>query len=344
MSRPTDRRTLDPEFRCDPLTEEWVIIASERRLRPNASQIDTHADEAVDQSNCPFCPGNEEQTPPELARIAAEESDRWLARVIPNRYPAVRHDAVLREPTNDPAAWQAGVGRHELVIETPVHRPSLAGMSPPHLAQVLLVFRDRLRDFAADERLAFGLLFKNTGLEAGASQPHTHTQIIGMTIVPPRVDREVRGARAYRQQTGRCYFCDEMVANRRDAVRLLADSDGIVAWAPFASRFPYEFWVAPADHAADYRDLTEAEANRLAGVLLRLLTALERVLDRLAYNMVLHTVPFRSPADSEAAYHWHLEITPRLSGLAGCEIGGGLALNPVPPEEAAERLRAEMPS
>jgi UDPglucose--hexose-1-phosphate uridylyltransferase len=329
-----------PQLRKDPVVDRWVLIAPERAAKPTEIEDPGHlAHHAV----CPFCEGQEHDTPHELLALRAPgtrpDAPGWRIRVVPNRFPAVRRDAAP-QPIADPLfALQPGYGAHEVVIECPHHEPSLAVLPADHVRDLFAVYRDRLAALRTNPRLAYVQVFKNHGVGAGASVEHAHSQILGLPRVPRLVQDELDGAAVYHRTHDRCVFCDLLARELASGERVVLAGEHCVAFAAYAGRFPYETWVLPRRHAAHYDRLTAAELADVAAVVRAVLRRLGMVAKDPTYNYILHTAP---PAAGELPhYHWHWEILPRLTGIAGYELASGYFLNPVPPEAAAARLRGK---
>ena len=328
-----------PELRKDPVVGRWVIIATERARRPS-----DFAAEPVRprQTACAFCEGHEHQTPPEI--LAGRPPDGrpngpgWTYRVVPNKYPALRIEGELEPAGEGLFDRMNGVGAHEVVIETPHHGASLAGLSVDAVTDVLCAFRERMLDLKKDPRFAYVLVFKNHGEAAGASLEHPHSQLIATPIIPIKVSEELAGSAQYYDLKERCVWCDMVRQERRGGGRLIVESHDFAALAPFAPRFPFETWILPTHHRAAFEESTEEELRGAATILGEVLRRVDRVLGEPAYNFMLHTAPFRE-AQLES-FHWHLEVIPKLTRVAGFEWGSGFFINPVPPEDAAEALRA----
>ena len=330
-----------PELRKDPVVGRWVIIATERAQRPSdfaAEPVRPHG------TACVFCEGREDQTPPEI--LAGRPPDGqpngpgWTYRVVANKFPALRIEGELEPVGEGLFDRMNGVGAHEVVIETPLHGASLAGLPVDAVADVMLAFRERMLDLKKDPRFAYVLVFKNHGEAAGASLEHPHSQLIATPIIPIMVFEELAGSAQYYALKERCVWCDLVRQERRGGGRMILESQEFVAVAPFAPRFPFETWVLPGRHRAAFEDSTEEELRAVAGILGELLRRMNRVLGEPPFNFMLHTAPFRE-AQLES-FHWHLEVIPKLTRVAGFEWGSGFFINPVPPEDAAEALRASV--
>ncbi len=330
-----------PDLRKDPIVGRWVIIAKNRAKRPHESVDGAVARPAG--AFCPFCEGHESHTPHEIAAYRQPGTHRdqpgWRVRVVPNKFPALEIEGDPSQREQGIYSMMGGVGAHEVIVETPQHVTSTTELSAESLRDVLWMYRERLLDLQKDKRLVYGMIFKNVGSAAGASLDHSHSQLIVMPIVPINVAEEIAGSDAFYQDRGRCVYCDMLEQELAYEQRIVVDSPGFVAFCPFAARFPFETWIVPAEHASHYETLTPAAAEELARVLARVLSKIEAALDRPAYNYIIHTAPFDTPALGH--YHWHIEIIPRVTKMAGFEWGTGFYINPVPPEEAATLMRSQ---
>lgn len=327
------------ELRKDPVTGRWVIIASERAGRPT----DFVRERSLSSGgSCPFCYGSEDKTPPEVlayrASGAPADSPGWRVRVVPNKYPALRIEGSLGRRAAGMYDLMNAIGAHEVVIESPDHNAQMADLSGAQIAEVLWAYRERFLDLQQDSRFRYILIFKNQGAEAGATLEHTHTQIIATPVLPKRVNEELDGARAHYEQRERCIFCDLVAQELEAGVRVVGQNAAFVAIAPFAARFPFETWILPQRHSAAFETVTAADVHALSELLRQTLRRMRVALDDPAYNYVLHTAPARGDRVDEF-YHWHLEIMPKLTRIAGFEWGSGFYINPTPPEIAAATLR-----
>ena len=328
-----------PELRKDPITGRWVIIATERAKRPSdflRDKVQIHG-----SGFCPFCYGNESKTPPEILAYRSDGSTRnapgWSLRVVPNKFPALGIEGTLNRQGEGLYDKMNGVGAHEVIIETPDHNLTLATLPSARVEDVLWAFRDRILDLKKDRRFKYILIFKNHGEAAGASLEHTHSQLIALPVVPKRVVEEVDGAREYYNFKERCVFCDILRQEAENEVRVIAENREFISVAPFAPRFPFEMWLLPKVHRSAFEESQKSEFEQLAQILKDMLMRLDKVLDFPAYNYVIHTSPL--PDSSNDYYHWHLEIMPKLTKMAGFEWGTGFYINPTPPEESAKFLR-----
>jgi UDPglucose--hexose-1-phosphate uridylyltransferase len=327
-----------PELRRDPIVGRWVIIATERARRP--SQIRPGPEERT-PGFCPFCPGNEGRTPNEvfvLGRPAVPANvPGWKVRVVPNRYPALMIEGDLDRQAEGIYDRMNGVGAHEVVVETPEHDRALSDLGDAEVADVLFAFKARVVDLKNDQRFRYILLFKNHGAAAGATLDHSHSQLIALPVTPRQVAEEIEGARRHHEHRERCIFCDIVGQERKDRSRLIYENEEFVAFAPWAPRSPFETWIVPKRHESNFEAEPRERLALGAQALRSILRRMQAALGRPAYNFMVHTNPLRDAPS--ASYHWHIEVMPALTQLAGFEWGSGFHINPVPPEEAAEFLR-----
>lgn len=336
--------STSPEYRRDPVTGRWVIIAPERASRPlGLADTKPHARRNIERDECPFCDGHEHDTPHESFAVrtlgTAPNGPGWQLRVVPNKFPAVRPstDTDLKS-TGELFESFPGFGVHELVIECPYHESNPTGLKDDDFTRVFVAYRERMRVLAADPRFGYVMVFKNVGAEAGASLAHLHSQIIATPIVPDSVRLELEAAGDYYLGERQCVFCDIVKEELADRSRVVEETPHFVAICPFAGRFAYEMWVLPKDHVSGYDSTPDAHLAELAGLMKLILGKLDLAVGDPAYNYYLHTSPARTR--DLPYYHWHIEIMPRTSRPAGFEWGSGCFINSVPPERAAAELRA----
>jgi UDPglucose--hexose-1-phosphate uridylyltransferase len=327
-----------PELRKDPITGRWVIISTERGRRPSSFRSVSKRTQA---KLCPFCPGHEDSTPPEILsyRTPGTEPNRpgWSLRVISNKYPALRVEGDLNRVGEGLYDKMNGIGAHEVFIETPEHAHDLVDMSDEQVRNVFWAYRERIVDLERDRRFQYVLIFKNHGEAAGASLEHSHSQLIATPIIPKKVIEEIVGARRYFEYKERCIFCDIVRQELDDEERLVADYDSFITIQPFASRFPFETWLIPKTHQSSFLEMSDADYAVLARAMKDTLRRLKEALNDPPFNYVLHTAPITK--EHHEYYHWHFEIIPKLTKMAGFEWGSGFYINPTTPEEAAAFLR-----
>jgi UDPglucose--hexose-1-phosphate uridylyltransferase len=328
-----------PELRKDPTTDRWVIISTDRARRP-ADFVRDPVPSVRLLRICPFCPGNETRTPPEVLAYrngSGPNRPGWSLRVVPNKFPVLGIEGDLDREGEGLFDKMQGIGAHEVVIETPDHALSMTQLSEKSIEQVLWSFRDRVLDLKNDGRLQYVLLFKNYGEAAGAILEHTHSQLIALPVVPKRVQEEMEIAKRYFEFKERCVFCDLIRQELKDGSRVVTETDLFVVLEPYAPRFPFETWVLPRRHHSHFETSDGQQLQNLAWVLKATLRKLEKVLERPPYSMLVHTAPLQESPRSW--YHWHIEIIPKLTRVAGFEWGTGFYINPTPPEESAKFLR-----
>lgn len=327
------------ELRKDPVTGRWVIISTDRRKRPTDFRLESVR--IAPDDSCPFCEGHEEMTPKELLVYgrngSAPNTRGWTLRVVPNQFPVLRVEGGLDRRGEGLFDKMNGIGAHEVIIESPRHEDSLASMDERAVEQVLSAAAARVQDLKRDRRFRYVIIFKNHGAAAGASLEHSHTQLIALPIVPREVSDEVDGSRLHFQTKERCVFCDILQQEATDGRRLIAENADFVALAPYAPRFPFETWILPKRHQALFEEAPRQEYASLARLLGDILRRMNKALQFPPYNLLIHSAPVVEAAGEY--YHWHVEIIPKLTKVAGFEWATGFYLNPTSPEEAAQVLR-----
>ncbi|ABQ46060.1 MULTISPECIES: galactose-1-phosphate uridylyltransferase [Thermotoga] len=328
-----------PEFRKDPIIKRWVIIATERAKRPH--DFARTKVEEVREGFCPFDYGNEHTTPPEIFAFRPADTEPntpgWWVRVVPNKFPAVDPDVPLRKYGRGMYDAAMGFGYHDVVVETPDHNSHLAVMDYKNVEEVIWAYKIRYEQLMKDERIKYILIFKNHGKDAGASLSHPHSQIIALPIMPKRVQEELDGSKEYYEYKERCPFCDIIDEEKKERERIVEENDHFIALEPFAARFPFETWILPKRHMNSFHLISEDEVGSLAKILKNVLYRIYAALDNPPYNLLIHTAP--TSLEGKDYYHWHIEIFPRLTKVAGFEWGTGFYINIVPPEDAARYLR-----
>jgi UDPglucose--hexose-1-phosphate uridylyltransferase len=327
-----------PELRKDPVVGRWVIISTERSRRPT-----NFAPPLPPQPTgfCPFCPGHEDKTPPEVYAVRPDggpaNTGGWTVRVVPNKFPALQIEGDLNKQGEGIFDKMNGLGAHEVIIENPDHNATLANLPAKAMEEVLWAYRDRMEDLKKDRRFQYTLIFKNEGLTAGATLEHSHSQLIALPIVPIQVQEEIDGCRRHYDLKERCIFCDIIRQELQTRNRVVMETQSFVALAPFAPRFPFETWIMPKRHISCYACSTNEDFKDLAFLLQDTLRRIDKALSCPPYNYVIHTSPFKEEINDY--YHWHIELMPKLTNVAGFEWGSGFYINPTPPEEAAKFLR-----
>lgn len=327
-----------PELRKDPVMGTWVIISSERSRRPFSFQNELIK---TTPGLCPFCPGNESHTPPEIISYRPNGSQPnqpgWTLRVISNKYPALIVEGELHREVIGLYDKMHGVGAHEVVIETPEHNLNISEMTDDQARDVFWAYRERMLDLVKDLRLKYILVFKNQGEAAGASLEHPHSQLIATPIVPKRVMEELEGSKQYYDVKNSCVFCDIVRQEMTSNVRIVFVNESFICIQPFAPRFPFESWILPKEHLGSFPEMDPHEYLLLGRSMKELLKRLKVALKDPPFNYMIHT----SPMDGQhhEYYHWHIEVIPKLTRVAGFEWGTGFYINPTAPEVAADFLK-----
>lgn len=334
-----------PQLRKNPITREWVIIASERSRRPSdfsRAEDTSNASKPAFSEKCPFCVGNETMTPPEVLGYRevpnAPNTTGWWVRVVPNKFPALAIEGDLDRSGVGMYDYMNGVGAHEVIIETPEHNKCIATVSTRQAEEVWWACVQRMNELAKDPRFKYILVFRNHGKIAGASLEHPHSQLIALPMVPMEVKTELKSAAQYYDFHDRCIFCDMIRQELNFGQRVVMETDHFLAFEPFAPKYPFETWIIPKKHSRSFTQDAEKLIPDFAKVHQGVLRRLGKCLDYPPYNYTLHTSPCET--DKDNTFHWHLEIMPRLTIAAGFEMGTGIYINATSPEDAAIHLRA----
>ncbi len=326
-----------PELRKDPVIGRWIIISRERRKRPTDFIVE---DIKTTGGFCPLCPGHENTTPPEIISFAQggnNGQEGWQVRVVPNKYPALIIEGNLDKEGEGLYDKMNGIGAHEVIIETPNHEETFSEMSSSNKRKVFQIYKDRIVDLEKDERFRYVMIFKNFGKAAGASLEHSHSQLIALPILPRMLVSELEGARQYYNYKERCVFCDVIRQEIKQDIRVVCQNEHFITITTFAPRTPFEMWVLPKKHSSSYCSIDAVQLDSMADIFSETLRRLNKCIPNVPYNFVLHTRPLRGGRLDH--YHWHFEIVPKLTSIAGFEWGSGFYINPMPPEEAASYLK-----
>jgi UDPglucose--hexose-1-phosphate uridylyltransferase len=327
-----------PQLRKDPLTNRWVIVNMERARPAESFSATAHPKSS---KTCPFCPGNESMTPPEILSFqkkgGSKTAGNWQVRVVPNKFPALKIEEKPEKYAFGVYDKIGGFGAHEVIIENPDHGREMVDLRLEDLEWVLRAYRERFLDLRKDPRFKYILIFKNYGPLAGASLEHPHSQLIALPIVPSRVMSEVKGAARHYEYTDRCLFCDMMDQERAEKKMTIFEEGAFLAMTPFVSRFPFETWIMPTDHQASFEAISDESIRALARAIKATFIKLKKALKDPCYNLMVHSLPVYGKEFE--SFHWHIEIIPHLTQVAGFEWGTGFYVNPTPPELAAKTLR-----
>lgn len=318
------------QLRLNPLTGRWVTVAVERAARPGeliSRQLPVESDP---HRKCPFCPGNEESTPPALETYGPTGS--WLVRVVPNLYPAFEGNESLRVQNLGPVFTQASAsGVHEVLVFSPEHTASWADLDDKHAGLAMAAIRDRMEDHARRSTVRYTQAIVNAGREAGASLEHPHGQLLGIPFVPGEIAEEEAG---FRRFGGSCLLCTLVEAEVQSGHRVVSDDDRVLVVCPFWSGAPYEMLVIPRTHEVHLENTAPADVVAVGRAIRDALRLLRSHVGDAAYNLVFHTAPHHH----DGPFHWHVHIVPRLTSLAGFEQGTGVMINIIAPELAARHL------
>lgn len=329
-----------PELRKDPIVNRWVVVNVEKPYLPQDFKIAPTTWKG--HQGCVFCSGGENLTPPEIEFYPYDAKRKantpgWNVRVVPNKFPALKIEGDLNKHALGIYDACNGVGAHEVIVDNPDHYKGLADLADTDVENILRAYRSRSLDLRKDKRFKYILIFKNVGVEAGASLEHGHSQLIALPMVPKNVKEEVKGAKHYYDFRQRCIFCDMMAYERDSKERIVLETEDFFVFCPLSSRFSFEVWILPQKHVADFGLITDKEVASLATVLKDVIRRLKKVLGEHAYNYIVHTLPVNT--NGFAGYHWHIEIMPKLTKVAGFEWGSGFYVVFTPPEVAAKYLK-----
>jgi UDPglucose--hexose-1-phosphate uridylyltransferase len=323
------------DLRREPITRMWVVVTTDHPKGPSdylafKPPYQPQKEEGV----CPFCPGHEEMTP-KATLVLSGEGGGWAVRVVPNKFPFFHIEGEFdRRPEGMYDVMQA-IGAHEIVVEAPEHKQNFASMDLQQIEKILRAYRERLKDLEKDRRFQQFLILKNY---PGLFNRHPHSHIIAMPVIPRRIDEEIEGGLDYYQRKERCIFCDiikeEILAKRR----VILETVHFLVFSPFASRYPFETWIVPKNHAPDFHHIHEEGIEDLSVALQSLFLRFHKLLSDPPYSLTFHTSPVQSRFH-RSEYHWHIETRLRIGLREGFEWGTGFFVNPTPPEDAAAFLR-----
>jgi len=326
------------ELRRDPVVGRWVIVDTDHPKKPKDFQYEHNT---IKGGLCPFCYGNENLTPPEIVAVrnpgTRPNTPGWQVRVVANKFPALQIEGNLDRRGIGIYDLSNGIGAHEVIVETPYHTKGLTDLLDEEMQRVVETYCGRAMDLVRDKRFKYILVFKNYGVSAGASLEHTHTQVIALPMVPKNMAEELDGARQYFNYRERCIFCDIVYQEYQDKERIVAENRNFVAFCPFASRFPFEVWIVPKKHNPYFCHISKEEMYDCGRMLKDVLTRVKIALSDPSYNFIIHSAPLGE--ENENSYHWHIEVMPKLTRVAGFEWGTGFYIVPTPPDLAAKYLR-----
>lgn len=330
------------ELRLNRATKEWIIVAAERAKRPHQFLVKSVKEKLSSyEPTCPFCPGNEKKTPPAIYALRDKDTfpDRpgWRIRVVTNKFPALDPERRMRRITGKFFRTTSGLGKHEVIIETPQHNKSLATMSLKQVEEICFVYLKRYLALEKDRRFKLIIIFRNHGMTAGTSLRHPHSQVIALPLVPASIRHLLEEAMRYYDDHGSCVFCDMMSEELQAKKRIILKNERFVVFHPFASRTPFETWIVPKRHNASFGNISQDELKSMATVLKYVLKKLHDKLSDPDYNLIIRTAPIKDA--QEDYYHWYIQILPRLTTPAGFELGSGVYINTSLPEDTAKFIK-----
>ena len=327
-----------PEFRQNMLTNEWVIIATERAKRPEDFQKQQGEKRLLPEfsETCPFCPGHESLTPPHLH--AVQRNGKWQVRVVPNKFAALQKDIAFQPRRVGRFLKATGYGIAEVIIESPLHNSTLATLDDGAVQDVVTAYKARYLAVAREKQICLINIFRNHGIRAGTSLEHPHSQLIATPIIAPHVRNPIEQAVRYFDTRGRCIYCDMLREEIRRQERIIAETEFFIAYAPYASRTPFEVRIMPKKHQASFGLIGGEELADFAVLLKDILARIYIGLANPDYNFIIRSAPI---GDENAKYfHWYMLIIPKLITPAGFEIGTGIYINVTYPEMCAEFLKS----
>lgn len=325
-----------PELRQNLATKEWVVIATEKAVRPQDLKTDAPALAGQDPDpRCPFCPGNEDRS---TTLFTLGEPKAWRVRCVQNKNPALVAGAPRLESKGDLYRRLPGEGLHEVIIESPSHAKTLSDLTHEQFEDVIAVYQERFRASQDNLKVALTLLFKNHGRVGGTTLGHPHSQLVGSSVVPSHIRHRMDEAQKHYEQNAECVVCRMNEEEKKQGERILADTQYFTAYVLFAALSPFHIWIVPKRHTPSFADITASEADDLATVLQAVLRRLAKGLGNPDYSFVIQSTPLDRGATE--AFHWYLSLVVRLGRTAGFELGSGMFTNNVVPEEAAKFLNA----
>ena len=327
-----------PEIRQNIVTRDWVIIATERAKRPEdfVKREQAKKDIPAFRKDCPFCPGNEDKTPDEIFRIGSGE--QWQIRVIPNKFAALSREGKLERKIEGTKRVISGIGIHEVVVETPQHNLTTALLEKDQIKNIFKTYKERYNTiYQKDERIKLVTIFKNHGEGAGTSLEHPHSQIIGTPVTPTHIRYRDEEALRYFDDTGECVFCKVLKDELNDGARIILETKYFISFIPYAALSPFHTWVFPKNHSSCFGTTPDEKMDDLAEIMKGTLGKIYYGLDNPDYNYVIRSNS--EDGTNLEHFHWYISIVPRISKMAGFELGSGMFINASLPEESAKFLR-----
>ena len=328
-------------IRIDPITKQAVIIATQRVQKPTDYIYDNTNLKVLSNSEfiCPFCKGNEHRTP-DYSNIIYDDKNNWIVKVVPNKYPIIsdtNHTEYIPKQ-NDLFHIEIAKGFHDVIIESPDHNFNFYNSKPKDLEYIFEIVIQRLKELYKEENNLYSLYFKNFGLEAGASLYHSHSQMVTNSFIPIQILNEMNGALEHYNKNSKCIYCDIIKEEIKLNERVITQNDEFIAISPFASKSPYQIYILPKNHYASI--INSKHSNKLfSEIVQNIFNRLKKVLGEISFNYVLHTLPIKLENEYSKSNHWFLDIMPKISKLAGYELGSGTLINYITPEDATKLLK-----
>lgn len=324
------------ELRLNIATNSWVIIAPGRQGKPYDFDKEKKSGSVPEyDDDCPFCPGNKSK----LEKIIYEKKDDegWFNRVVSNKYPALTPEGNSTRTSKGLYFTMENYGKQEIIIESPKHNDDISKLSEKHAQLLIETYFLRYTEVMKDNKNMFCIIFKNHGKTAGTSLMHPHTQLAVTSVVPQHVRLREQEAQRYFDKFGSCVFCDIIIEEYRTKKRIIYENDSFLCFVPYFAEVPYEVWIMPKKHEADFGSINENEKAGLADSLRKILKKIRRELQNPDYNFIIHSAAKYKAGEPQV--HWYLQIKPRTTIDAGFEIGTGIPINPAVPEENANMLK-----
>ena len=326
-----------PELRYNFISREWVIIAAERAKRPKdfAHTVSNDAPRPRYKDTCPFCPGNEDKTPPEVFRIP--EGSGWRVRVIYNKFSALSPQGGKGRKETGLFRSMGGFGVHEVIVENPRHNALISTMSVDEVKDIIAAYKSRYTALRQNKDIEAIVIFKNHGSLAGTSLEHTHSQLIATPVVPPQLRNRMEVGLNHFDNTGKCIFCQTIEEELKAQERIIYETDSFISFMPYAALSPFHIWIFPRRHMSSFDEINNDEMEDLARVLKVILSKLHYGLKNPDFNYTIHSVPTKE--GEKEYFHWYISVIPRLTHVAGFELGSGMFINVALPERSAHFLR-----
>jgi UDPglucose--hexose-1-phosphate uridylyltransferase len=326
------------DLRKDYVLDKFVVL-------PEASQAGAD-DNSTNDSNCPYCPGNESMTEPAILALVVKDGmlqrlsdsedstvEEWSVRVFQSKSPVVATSSATSY-SDKPLYSEPAYGYHQIVVASPDHKRSLSQISVEQWGNVLVVIQDRVRWLYTQKSVTYVSIYVNNGVSAGTQVTHPHLNIVTFSTIPPVIDMEAEGSHRYMNENGNCPACS-IIGVESSGPRQVLATDSFLAFCPWAPTYPYEFWIYPKRHITSFSKITQKEINDLALMLRATLGGMSKGLSDPAFNLAFHLSPEKK---NSRLIHWHIEVYPQMNTWSGLERGFGVFINNVRPEKSAEIL------